>query len=191
MHTDEPREVQGVELGYDPRDIDLGRILKIVVYFFVFALVFFGGGAIYYVYIGKIETSQRFDARKPAIVGPKLQGDVAAKTDIMAMRQVERKEMTTYRQNADGSWRIPVDRAMALLTERGLPAVKSDQAAVSPGNTIPQNATGMAPRDDQAGKTAAHGPSPSFTTTSPANPGPVPTPDAGGATGSTVGATGP
>ena len=146
MHTEEPRDLQGVELGYDPRDIDAKGIYRVVAYFFLFALFFFGVGALYYIYIGKIETSQRFDPRKPAIVGPKLQGNVAAKIDIMQMRQTERAQMESFGTNKelapDGSTverqRIPVEAEMRLLAGRGLPDITSDKTATSPGNTIPQ-----------------------------------------------------
>ena len=164
MHTDDPREVEGIDLGYDPRDIDIAKIAKVVIGFFAFSLVFFGGGAIYYIYIGKIVTASRFDPRKPAIVGPKLQGNIAAKTDIMTMRQVERAQMDSYGTNQDGKQRIPVDAAMRILASRGLPDIESDRNATSPGNTIPQNAIG---------------PAGASTSTSPNVDGPVPTPPTG------------
>lgn len=185
MHTDEPREVEGRDLGYDPRDIDAPKIYKVVLGFFAFALVFFGLGAVYYIWIGKIETGQRFDPRKPAIVGPKIQGNVAAKIDLMQMRQDERAQIESYGKDEEtlatgqkvARQRIPVARAMQLLAQRGLPVIKNDEKATSPGNTIPQNAVG---------------PAPSSTNTSPAQTPPVPTPDAGqGATGSTGGSSVP
>lgn len=166
MHTDEPRELQGVELGYDPRDIDAPKIYKVVIGFFAFAVFFFGLGAIVYIYWGKFGFSSNFDPRKPAIVGPKVQGNVAAKIDIMSLRQAERRQMEGYGQNQDGKQHIPVDAAMEILAKRGLPTISNDEKAVSPGNTIPQNAVGPA------------GPS---TNTSPANPGAVPTPPTGSA----------
>ena len=177
MHTNEPRELEGVELGYDPRDIDGPKIYKIVFYFFVFATVFFGGGAAFYIWRGGGLQFAR-DARKPDIVGPKVQGNIAAKVDIMEMRQTERREMETYGTNPDGTQRIPLDRAMTILAERGLPVVTSDKTAVSPGNTIPQNATN--PENP--------GPAPATTPTSPAETPPVPQ---SGATGSTGGASMP
>lgn len=188
MHTNEPRELEGVELGYDPRDIDAPKIYKVVAGIFIFALVFFGGGAIVYTYYGGGIQFAR-DGRKPEIVGPKVQGNISAKVDIMEMRQKERSDMETYGTNEEivngrkiERRRIPLDQAMKLLAERGLPVVTSDQKATSPGTTIPQNATGM----------AGGGPAPSSTETTPAQTPPVPTPDAGqGATGSTGGAVGP
>lgn len=177
MHTDEPRDVQGVDLGYDPRDIDAPKIYKIVAGVFAFAVFFFGGGALWYVYIGRVNTDQHFDNRKVQAAGPRIQGNVAAKIDIMQMRQDERRQMEGYGENRDHSQHIPVDAAIAILAERGLPEIKSDKTATSPGNTIPQNAVG---------------PAGSSTTTSPAQTGPVPTPDAGpGATGSTGGSVAP
>jgi hypothetical protein len=196
MHTNEPRELQGVELGYDPRDIDAKGIYKIVVYFFLFALVFFGGGAIIFVRQGWGGRTS-FDSRKPAFAGPKVQGNIAAKIDIMAMRQHERRVMESYKDLQNGKWQIPVDRAMALVAAEGLPAVASDQKAVSPGNTIPQNATGPAasstptsPSESAPGEDRLNG-KPSVST-GEGEPGLVPpTPDLGqGATGTTAGGAG-
>ena len=184
MHTNEPRELEGVELGYDPRDIDGPKIYKIVTGFFIFATFFFGVGAALYIWRGGGLQSAR-DARKPDIVGPKVQGNIAAKVDIMEMRQTERRELETYGVNPDGSSRIPVDRAMALLAERGLPEVKSDEKALSPGTTIPQNA--IEPGQGQSDRLEG-GPAAPSTPTSPATTSPVPQ---SGATGSTGGAVGP
>ena len=183
MHTNEPRELEGVDLGYDPRDIDGPRIYRIVTGFFIFATVFFGGGAALYIWRGGGIQFAR-DARKPEIVGPKLQGNVAAKVDIMEMRQTERKDLESYGTNPDGTQRIPVDRAMAILAERGLPDVKSDVKATSPGTTIQQNATGPLGQTDAV----EGGPAPASTPTSPASTPPVPQ---SGATGSTGGASMP
>ena len=159
MHTNEPRELQGVELGYDPRDIDSKGIYKVVVYFFVFALVFFGGGYFVFTYFGW-GARTTLDTRKPDFAGPKVQGNIAAKIDIMAMRQHERAMMESYGQLPNGKWRLPVERAMELVAGEGLPNVASDTKATSPGNTISQNATGP-------GVTSS---APSSTTTSPAEP---------------------
>lgn len=194
MHTDEPREVQGVELGYDPRDIDERRIYKIVFWFFIIAIVHFGFGAIIYTHYGFGRQAAR-DPRKPDIVGPKVQGNVAAKVDIMDLRQMERREMETYdlengapKVSPEGTVRIPVERAMALIAQRGLPAVTSDEHAVSPGTTIRQNAVGPGtgtPDQTNPGNTAPAAPS---TPTTPADSRNIPTPQVGeGATGTTAG----
>ena len=116
--------------------------------------------------MGKWSLASKFDPRKPAIVGPKVQGNVAAKIDIMQMRQEERKQLEGYGTNQDGKQHIPVEAAMEILAKRGLPSVSSDEKATSPGNTIPQNAVG---------------PAGSSTDTSPAQPGRVHTPPTGSA----------
>jgi len=139
MHTNEPRQLEGVELGYDPRDIDAKRIYKSAIWFFVLTVFFFGLGAIIWIRYGLAHTSD-FDKRKPAIVGPLVQGNMAAKVDIMNVRQDEHRRMTTYGTNPDGKQRIPVDQAIALIAQRGLPVVPSEGPAKSPGNTIKQNA---------------------------------------------------
>ena len=142
MHTNEPRKVEGVDLGYDPRDIETKPIIKVVIAFFAFTLIFFGMGA--FVFMRTTWGHQTpFDVRKPQIVGPRVQGNVSAKVDIMQMRQAETKGLTTYDpKGLGGGARIPVDRAMDLLVERGLPAIKSEAPAKTVGNTIKDNAIG-------------------------------------------------
>ena len=101
-----------------------------------------------------------------------MQGNVAAKIDIMEMRQFERHQMESYGTNKETApdgrtverQRIPVDAAMEILAKRGLPDIANDQKATSPGNTIPQNAVG---------------PAGASTNTSPAETGAVPTPPTG------------
>ncbi|RYG27186.1 hypothetical protein EON82_00275 [bacterium] len=139
MHTNEPRELQGVELGYDPRDIEAKPIGKFFLYFFIFTIVAYGGGVLIYQWMG-LGGRSNFDTRKPAIAGPLVQGNITSKTDIMEMRQYEKRMMTTYGEQKNGSWRIPVDRAITLLGDRGLPTISSEASAKSTGNTIPQNA---------------------------------------------------
>jgi hypothetical protein len=147
MHTNEPREVQGIELGYDPRDIEAKGLTKAVIYFFLFTLFFFGVGAYWWINAGWSH-SETFDKRKPAVAGPLVQGNMTAKTDIMSVRQHEREMMTTYAPLENGKWRIPVDQAIEKIggtDGRGLPAITSDAPATSPGTTIKQNATGVTP----------------------------------------------
>jgi len=149
MHTNEPREVQGIELGYDPRDIEAKGLTKAVIYFFLFTLFFFGVGAIWWIRAGWSH-SETFDKRKPAVAGPLVQGNMTAKTDIMSVRQHEREVMTTYAPLESGKWRIPVDKAIDVINGRGLPTVTSDAPAASPGTTIKQNATGVTPNSPGA-----------------------------------------
>lgn len=170
MHTNEPREIQGVELGYDPRDIEAKSITKFFVAFFIFATVAFGGGVIIYEMMG-LGGRSSFDTRKPRIEGPLVQGNITTKTDIMSLRQYERHMMSTYEPTKDGKWRIPVDRAIELLGTRGLPTITSDAPAKSTGTTIKQNAVGPA----TAGTSAP--------TTPPAETAPHPSSEGTGANG--------
>lgn len=141
MHTNEPREVEGIDLGYDPRDINVKPLVKAVIGFFAFTLVFFGVGA-YVFTVKKWGPHSQFDPRKPVFEGPKLQGNITAKVDIMSMRQAETKALTTYGPGLNGGRRIPIAHAIDLLAGRGLPAISSDLPAKSPGNTIKENAVG-------------------------------------------------
>ena len=143
MHTNEPRELQGVELGYDPRDIESKPVTKFFVAFFIFAIAAFGLGAVIYTRMD-LGGRSSFDTRKPKIAGPLIQGNITSKTDIMSLRQYERRMMTTYEPLPNGKWRIPVDKAIDLLGDRGLPAISSAAPAKSTGTTIEQNAIGPA-----------------------------------------------
>jgi hypothetical protein len=143
MHTNEPREIQGVELGYDPRDVEPKGLTKVVVMFLGATVFFFGVGAWLWMALGYSKPST-FNARKPRFEGPRVQGNITSKTDIMAMRQEERRLMTTYEPLKGGKWRIPVDQAITLLGDRGLPAITSAAPAKSTGTTIQQNAVGPA-----------------------------------------------
>lgn len=141
MHTNEPREIQGVELGYDPRDVEPKGLTKVILFFFGGTLFFFGVGAILWIWLGYARPSN-FNPRKPRFAGPLVQGNITSKTDIMALRQFEKRMMTSYEPLPNGKWRIPVDQAINLLGSRGLPPITSAAPAKSTGTTIQQNAVG-------------------------------------------------
>lgn len=64
-------------------------------------------------------TAQKLrDLRRPP-VGPALMQIPAA--ELAALRSAEDKRLHSYGRNPDGSVRIPIERAMALVLERGLP----------------------------------------------------------------------
>ncbi len=63
--------------------------------------------------------------------GPKLEVNVAA--DLAGLREAERLNLNTYGwvDRTAGVVRVPIDRAMQLLLERGLPDVGSGQTPLS------------------------------------------------------------
>jgi hypothetical protein len=64
---------------------------------------------------------------------PRLQ--VAAPTDLARFRAAEEKILTTYdwADRQAGTVRIPIDRAIQLLLERGLPAAQKETGASTTG----------------------------------------------------------
>lgn len=150
MRTDHPKEDPLVELGYEIRDVNYRALGKAILYFFVFAAISFGFGMWYY---GKanpdvnrrtVANINQLKRPMPASPNPILQQNVNSKTDLMRMRDDEdtRLHGTGAIEGTD-KVHIPIERAMDLLVERGLPKTGADVPAVSTGNTTdgPKTAT--------------------------------------------------
>ncbi len=175
MHTNHKREDPLVELGYEVRDIEYKPLIKGVVYFFAFTLATFIVG--YWIYNAMNPLKQRqtqvnnasSTRRIPNYPNPLLQNNVTAKTDMMLMRKQEaqRLEGTGYVEGTNqGRVHIPVERAIDLLAERGLPQTGQDVPAVSRGNTTDQDQAFAASPAPTAG-TATPGASPVPATPAP------------------------
>ena len=138
MHTNHPKEDPLAELGYEHRDVNYKNIRNAIVIFFGFTAVCFVIG--YWVYDQMhpssyrhtIESAAKETRYKPASPNPILQDNVNAKSDIMTMRQAEYAHLhsTGPIEGSEGKVHIPVERAMELLVERGLP--KTAEVAVEP-----------------------------------------------------------
>jgi hypothetical protein len=144
MHTNEPKEDPLVDLGYETRDIDVKTIHKAVFYFFTFASVMFIVGAWVYANINTAFSpayqAQKEDLRIPKPPNPLLQDNVSNFTDIMHLRQHETAVLNSTGW-VDGSHKfahIPIDRAIDILAERGLPKTSTEVPAISKGNTAGQ-----------------------------------------------------
>jgi hypothetical protein len=84
-------------------------------------------------------------ADRPLPPEPRLQ--VTPREDLKVMRAEEQKVLDTYGwvDPASGTVRIPIDRAMQLLLQQGLPARAQAPAGASPGM----------PQSSSSGRTAA------------------------------------
>ncbi|MEI8283144.1 MAG: hypothetical protein WCG75_12115, partial [Armatimonadota bacterium] len=74
---------------------------------------------------------------------PVLQDNLSTKTDIQHLRIHENEALKSFGwvdQNA-GIVRMPIDKAMKLVIQRGV-STGTDVPAVTKGNTITQNAVG-------------------------------------------------
>ncbi len=143
MHTKGPKEDPLVDMGYEVRDIDykgFGIAAAIFVAFGLFSFVVVG--LWFWLYNPQMEA--KLNPRQP-MPAPLLQDNITVRSEIEDMRQKETLRLSTAGQNQDGSYRIPIDAAMREIAEKGLPHAESTVPAVSPGNTIPQNALQPAP----------------------------------------------
>jgi hypothetical protein len=74
---------------------------------------------------------------------PKLQDNITTKIDIEVMRRDERERMENpaWIDQSKGVVRIPVERAIELVAQRGV-STGNEVAAKPQGNTMTQNAVG-------------------------------------------------
>ena len=118
--------------GYEPTDVHVGRIAWVgpglVVIILAFGAAVWGMTEVFQALrppdrATAIETSSR------PIPGPRLQANPAG--DLAALREHESQILTSYGwvERQRGIARIPIDRAMALLAERGWPRPTSPASA--------------------------------------------------------------
>lgn len=155
MHTNHgPKEDPLTDLGYEPRDVNVGQLGKWVIGFFLFVVasliaswVIIATG----LHIGPIQIDAMskayagkgddFKSRKvPGSPNPILQNNVTAKTDIMDMRRAEEDRLKGYGwANAEKTKvTMPVDRAIDAMVSKGLPKTGAEVPAVSRGNDSDQ-----------------------------------------------------
>ena len=127
-HDKNPHEAEGQNLGYEPRDVSVGVIVKWLMGLFVFialsAVLALGSYFVltYHRGDGNVEwpQSRPGDHEVPAEL-PVLQANPVK--DIKDFRLAEDKALTKYEwvDSKTGIAKIPVDRAMDILAARGLP----------------------------------------------------------------------
>jgi len=139
MHT-EKREDPLVELGYEIRDVNKKALMNGTIGFFIFAI---GSAAVGFV-IFRLMYPTGFEAGNiaphmlPPTPNPIVQSNITAKTDIMDLRQHEEAALDAPVGWVDASktkLHIPIDRAMAIIAERGVPKTNAEVPAVTKGHT--------------------------------------------------------
>lgn len=200
MHTKEPREDPLVEMGYEIRDVDFPKFRMAAIFFFGFAGVCAIIGWFMYMnrfWVFAVTPPQSEVGMKHAMPGPEyplLQDNMTSKMDIADLRQRETTRMTSTGMNPDGSVHIPVDRAMGLIAERGIPPTNHTVPAVTRANTV--GPTLLSPPTPQPYGTPNPGTEPPATTepgevpnTSGVTPSPTMPPGNGTSTGTGAGLT--
>ena len=160
MHT-EKREDPLVELGYEVRDLNTVAIRNATIGFFIFTVASAVIGAVCY----RVMNPTVFEDKKPtnrvvpSAPYPMVQSNVAAKTDIMDIRQHETSILTAPIGWADAEkthLHLPIDKAIAIIAERGAKPTGTSVAAVSKGHT-PDAAIGERPSAPSAKSPPAAG----------------------------------
>jgi len=167
MHT-EKREDPLVELGYEVRDLNTVAIRNATIGFFIFAI----GSAVIGFACYRFMNPTVFAATPPsnrvipAPPNPLIQSNVASKLDIMDIRQHETAVLTEPMGWVDTSKthvHVPIERAMEIIAERGLPspAQKAAAAKVAAVKKVPlpppSGAPGGGPGGGGAGGAGAPG----------------------------------
>lgn len=115
------------KMTHEDRDIDMSQINKSVVAFFAFTIVSIALSAGFYLWAAGHIGPQPEPPTRTLRLAPKdtpyVQGNVTAKKDIKILRKEENELISTYGwvDKSKGVVRLPLDRAMALVLERGLP----------------------------------------------------------------------
>ena len=115
-------------------------IKKAIYIFFAFAV---GSGIVGYVIYEQMnprvangQPKETFARRLPESPNPMLQTNMSAKTDIMVLRHKEDEALYGEpTQNKDGSYRIPVKAAMAMIANGATTAAAPAPVEVAPAAT--------------------------------------------------------
>jgi hypothetical protein len=139
MHKPEHDENEDIlaDLGYEYRDLDMVSLSKATLWFAIFTTGGFAIGLLlFFMWNPQVKTegniNRPFLGRTPPAPNPLLQTNTTTRTDIMELRQGETRRLTTAAvvDSKSGVYRIPIERAIALTAERGLPE-KPDAQVVS------------------------------------------------------------
>jgi hypothetical protein len=145
--NDETKEVIKL-LGHETTDADAGPVVRFAIFLLVLTLAIAGLVVGFYKYLDARERAAKAPrypmaemVERPLPPRPRLQ--TYPFTDITTMRADERKLLDEYAwvDKANGVVRIPIERAIEVLAERGLPHRTAPPAGATPA------APGVAPME--------------------------------------------
>lgn len=148
MHTDhdpiDPKVL--AEMGYEKRDVDPSSLIwpGVIIFGFTLFAGLLGAGLIKLWHIvPEVYVEQRpFVKVQPPAGTPILQNNSNAPGDIAALRAREADILTNKGKNDDGSNRIPLDAAIKLTVERGLPTTGTETVSRPPVPAVRANTPG-------------------------------------------------
>jgi len=139
------RPVVTPPLNHELSDADPSPVLKFLAFLVVITVVIAGFVVFFYNYLERREAAEKTARYPMSLVGgerpvpppPRLQNYPFQ--DIKQLRQNDRPLLETYEwiDKGAGTVRIPVNRAMDLLAERGLPYRKPGQPSATPPAAAP------------------------------------------------------
>jgi len=133
------------EEGYERRDANVGTLYKYgLTLATLIAIVMFAMFGTYH-FFAKIESlgppASPFENVRVLPPQPRLQ--VNPSVDLKSYCELEQQQLTTYGwvDHNNGFVRIPVDRAMEMVLQKGLPARPAEQASGDNASAIPAGST--------------------------------------------------
>lgn len=114
------------ELGYEPTDEAANSKLGFhAVFFFTFFFVMVGASYGVLTVLDRVEGFRYTQKQERRVMPPEgtplLQSNTTAHSDMQDLRKQEHDKLNKYNKNEDGTYTIPVDKAMEIVGERGLP----------------------------------------------------------------------
>lgn len=115
------------EMGYETRDqVAEGPIGKYTIWLFAFIIVMVVFSAAFFTVADRVDGFKFNQERKarpmPPEGTPLLQGNVAAHEDMYNLRKEEHAKLNSFAENKeDGTYKVPIDKAMDIVVKRGLP----------------------------------------------------------------------
>lgn len=130
-HDEKPVDLDVLEdMGYEPSDVNLERkpVTWVTIGFVGFVVFSIAVSWLFWTAADRVEffksPENRAERRRvPAKEIPLVQSNVTASKDMYELREVEKEKLsaTEWVEGEDGVAKIPVEDAMRILAERGLP----------------------------------------------------------------------
>lgn len=134
-HDDQPVDLDQLrKLGYETKDIDVPAIRSSLIWFFIGTIASVVLCIGFYIWIVPAKWNPIPEPeRKFPLPSPMLQTQSEAREDIANLRAKENAILTTYGMD-EGRVRIPVERAMEIVAEKGVPYGPGTNASNGGGN---------------------------------------------------------
>lgn len=157
METRRPHDTSSDEPRYEKRDVNLGALAKWGLLLAATVIVTMFAMKWLFSYYGSIqplgENASPIENVRVLPSGPRLQANPRADNVSYCDEQSKMLQSYGWVNQAAGQVRIPVDRAMALILERGLPTRSpADVSAAAAASELPASATAVPSTQDMTGQ---------------------------------------